>query len=224
MKKGYFIVIEGADGTGKTTLAEKLKEKFNHNGYDAICLSDSNGTQGALNIKNTIFDKENPIKNKFSQVLMFCAARNLTVEEVIKPALEDGKIVICDRWMYTTMIYANEWYRNSSHAEFNADLLKESCNGLYPDDMIVLIVSYNKAAERISQREESNFYDEEKKEFHQNINKQYFELGQIYGNLHDTSYIAPDKLAYNIYIDCISKIKRVKDLLGDNFYIKKREI
>ena len=224
MKKGYFIVIEGADGTGKTTLAEKLKDKFNHNGYDAICLSDSNGTQASLNIKNTIFDKENPIKNKFAQVLMFCAARYLTVEEVIKPALDEGKIVICDRWVYTTMIYADEWYRNIDHVEFNVDLLRESCGGLYPDAMAVLIVEYSIAQKRMNQREESNFYDEEKAEFHKNINKQYFKLGQSHGSLYDTSYITPDKLAYNIYSDCIEKIGRVEKLLGDNFYIKKRDV
>lgn len=102
--KGLFITFEGADGSGKTTQAQLLAAKLQEQGYEVVLTREPGGTAVAEGIRQLVLDPEQPLNNT-SQTLLYLAARSEHVEKLIAPALKAGKIVICDRFCDSTMVY-----------------------------------------------------------------------------------------------------------------------
>jgi dTMP kinase len=106
MKKGIFIVIEGNDGSGKTTQINLLKEKLIPKYGDNIVFTrEPGGIDICERIRDIIMDDGNTNMNPVTELLLFAASRAQLVADVIKPALEAGKVVICDRYIHSTMAY-----------------------------------------------------------------------------------------------------------------------
>lgn len=104
MKRGYFIVLEGADGSGKTTQARILARKLTSDGYTCIATEEPGGTDGGRIIRDIILNPSLPISPK-TELFLFLADRAEHVDKVIRPALKDGKIVVCSRYIYSTIVY-----------------------------------------------------------------------------------------------------------------------
>lgn len=104
MSKGYFITFEGPDGSGKTTQIVHTAEYLRSKGFEVICTREPGGTESAEKIRNFLLDVNTEICSR-TEALLYCAARAEHVEKVIKPALKAGKIVICDRFTDSTMVY-----------------------------------------------------------------------------------------------------------------------
>lgn len=104
MSKGYFITFEGPDGSGKTTQIRHTVDYLKDKGFDVICTREPGGTASAEKIRNFLLDVNTEICPR-TEALLYCAARAEHVEKVIKPALEAGKIVVCDRFTDSTMVY-----------------------------------------------------------------------------------------------------------------------
>jgi dTMP kinase len=102
---GRFITLEGGEGSGKTTQIELLRAHYNKHGKKCLITREPGGSPGAEAIRNLLLtgsaDKWNPI----AETLLFQAARIEHVEHVIKPALARGEIVICDRFLDSTLVY-----------------------------------------------------------------------------------------------------------------------
>lgn len=102
---GKFITIEGCEGVGKSTLLKGLKEYFVENGIDAVFTREPGGTPVAEKIREVILDADNAEMTDTAELLLYAAARAQHTEEKIIPALNDGKIVICDRYSDSTLAY-----------------------------------------------------------------------------------------------------------------------
>ncbi|WP_339024517.1 dTMP kinase [Spiroplasma endosymbiont of Agriotes lineatus] len=103
--KPFFISLEGTEGSGKTTVGQMLKEKLRQENYDVILTREPGGVKISEKIREIILDKENSEMDKWTEALLYIAARRQHTVEVILPALQDNKIVICDRFIDSTSAY-----------------------------------------------------------------------------------------------------------------------
>lgn len=103
--KGLFITVEGPDGSGKTTQIKALEAYLKQKGYDVVITREPGGTKISEKIRGIILDKENKEMDPITEALLYAASRAQHVIEVIKPAVDNGKIVICDRFMDSSIVY-----------------------------------------------------------------------------------------------------------------------
>ncbi len=105
MSKGLFISFEGGEGAGKTTQINYLIDAVKDAGYEVVSTREPGGTAEAESIRNLLVKRDGGDWNAMAEVLLLFAARSMHVEKVIKPALEKGQIVICDRFTDSTVAY-----------------------------------------------------------------------------------------------------------------------
>ncbi len=105
MKKGYFISLEGFEGSGKTTVARRLYHIFSENGFKTILTKEPGGTLSGDKIRKILLEKESEGLGYKAELLLFAASRSENVRVNIRPALESGHIVISDRFFDSTTAY-----------------------------------------------------------------------------------------------------------------------
>ena len=103
--KGSFITFEGIDGSGKSTQARKLAEHLQAQGHDVILTREPGGSEGAEEIRALVLQGEPDRRSAETEILLFTAARRDHLERTILPAIEAGKVVICDRFTDSTRMY-----------------------------------------------------------------------------------------------------------------------
>jgi len=105
ISKGFFITFEGIDGSGKSTQAKLLADNLVHKGHDVLLTREPGGSSGAEQIRALVLEGDPDRWSPETEILLFTAARRDHMENVILPALEKGKIVICDRFADSTRMY-----------------------------------------------------------------------------------------------------------------------
>ena len=103
--KGLFIVMEGPDGSGKTTQINLLKEYLEEAGYECLITREPGGTVIGEEIRQLILNPEHKEMSPVTEMLLYAASRAQLVHEVLGPALEEGKIVISDRFVDSSIVY-----------------------------------------------------------------------------------------------------------------------
>lgn len=102
--KGLFITLEGLDGAGKTTQLHKAAELLRQQGYEVVESREPGGTTLAEQVRNLVLDAALPLSNT-TQTLLYLAARSEHVDKLLRPSLQAGKIVLCDRFSDSTLAY-----------------------------------------------------------------------------------------------------------------------
>ncbi len=105
MREGIFITLEGSDGVGKTTQMEKIREFFEERGDTVLLTREPGGTAISEKLREILLDRSNTEMSDVTEMLIYAAARAQHVAEKIKPALKCGKIVICDRFVDSSVAY-----------------------------------------------------------------------------------------------------------------------
>lgn len=170
-----FITLEGPEGSGKSSQIPALAEFLREQGYQVYTTREPGGTTIGDQIRAVLHDLENTSMHPRTEILLFLAARAQHVEEVIRPLLEKGTIVICDRYADSTLAY--QGYGHGVDLDILKKLLDFSTGGLYPDLTILLDIDVEKGLNR---RKESggewNRLDAYTLAFHRRVREGYLTL------------------------------------------------
>lgn len=151
MTRGKFIALEGGEGAGKSTQARLLAEALAERGISAVVTREPGGTKGAEAIRTLLLDPAGEGWNPRAEALLFAAARSDHVERLIRPALEAGQWVICDRYLDSSRAY-----QGGAGGLADADILalhRIGSEDLLPDLTLLIEVSPERAVERTSRRD-----------------------------------------------------------------------
>ncbi len=217
-KKSLFIVFEGIEGSGKSYLSKRLYKKLKKKIKSIILTREPGGTKRAEKIRQIIlfdyFQKRNKEKfHKYTDTLLYMAARNEHIQNKIKPALNNGKIVICDRFIDSTLAY--QVYGKGVNKEFITNIHKIILNNIRPDLTFVLKVNINSALNRLKKRKVTNRYDKFPKKFYDRAQKAFIKIAnknkKKYFVMDNSSNdkIIEDKI-YKIVIKKLQKNDKVK--------------
>jgi len=177
--KSIFVTFEGIEGSGKSYQAKILYRKIKKNNIPVILTREPGGSPSAEKIRDLIlkdyFHPEIKEKfNKYTDTLLYLAARNEHIEQTIKPSLTKRQNIICDRFTDSTTAYqvygkgVNKNLINSIHKHILKDIL--------PDFTFVLTVKISKAMKRLNKRKKKNRYDKFTKTFYSNVQKAFISI------------------------------------------------
>ncbi len=168
-KNFFFIVFEGIEGSGKSYQGKKLYENIKNKGIDVVLTREPGGTKSAEEIRKIIlkdyFYKDSKIQfDKYTDTLLYLAARNEHIKNTIKPAYLKKKILICDRFIDSTFAY--QVYGKGVNRYFIDSIHKYILGRIKPDLTFVLKVGISKALQRLKKRRKKNRYDKFSKSFY----------------------------------------------------------
>jgi dTMP kinase len=169
-----FITLEGPEGSGKTSHIPPLVEHLRERGYLVFPTREPGGTSIGEQIREVIHDLKNVEMHPRTETLLYQAARAQIVEQVIKPRLADGKIVISDRYYDSTIAY--QGYGHQQDLEQVRALVKYATGGLVPDLTVLLDVDVEEGLRRKKKDNEWNRLDAYTVEFHQRVRVGYAEM------------------------------------------------
>lgn len=159
---GLFITFEGGEGAGKTTQINRLAQSLTNKGYKVITTREPGGTPEAEKIRNLLVQRDGGQWNPLSEALLLFAARLLHVERVIQPAIDDGHIVICDRFTDSTRAY--QGYGHGLDLSVIETLKETVLGGLEPNLTFVLDIDSKTGLNRSERRLASEALDIKQKE------------------------------------------------------------
>ncbi len=180
-KKPFFIVFEGVEGCGKSFQCKKLFNKLKHKKLPVILTREPGGTKTAELIRNLIlkdyfFHSKKEKFDKYTDTLLYLAARNEHIKTKILPALKSKKIVICDRFVDSTIAY--QVYGKKVNHKFINNIHKHILKGLKPNLTFVLKVSSKSSKKRLLKRKSKNRYDNFSQSFYENVQKSFVKIAK----------------------------------------------
>ena len=180
-KKPFFIVFEGIEGCGKSYQSKKLFKKLKKKNISTLLTREPGGTKTAELIRNLIlkdyFNKSRKEKfDKYTDTLLYLAARNEHVKTKILPALKKKKVVICDRFVDSTIAY--QVYGKKINFKFINDIHKVILGQIKPNLTFILKVSQKSAKERLKKRRSKNRYDNFSQLFYDKAQKSFLKISK----------------------------------------------
>jgi len=172
-----FITLEGPEGSGKTSQMPALAEYLRNAGYIVVSTREPGGTAVGDQIREVLMNLKNVEIVPRTETLLFLAARAQHVEGLIRPALENGKVVLCDRFSDSTLAY--QGYGHQTNLDTLRALLDFSTGGLKPDLTLLLDVPVHSGLERKRDNSaEWNRLDAYAEAFHQRVRQGYKDLAE----------------------------------------------
>ena len=173
MYKGKLITFEGIDGCGKTTQINLLKEYLLIKGYNAMILREPGGTAIGEEIRKILLYNKNYIY-PVTEALLYAASRAQLLAEIIIPALDEGKIIIMDRFVDSSLVY--QGYARGLGIEKVMDINRIATYGIKPDLTIFFDITPENALTRRKTRKQNDRFEEENMEFHEKVYEGYHKL------------------------------------------------
>jgi len=180
-KKSFFVTFEGIEGSGKSYQSKKLYKNLKNKNIKSILTREPGGTLGAEKIRDLIlkdyfFHKEEEKFDKYTDTLLYLAARNEHLKKKIKPAISKKKVVICDRFIDSTFAY--QVYGKGVNKNFVNSIHKYIVGKIRPDLTFILKVNISKAMKRLNNRTKKNRYDKFSKNFYIKAQNAFIKIGK----------------------------------------------
>jgi len=176
MKKGVFISIEGSDGAGKSTQINLLRKYLEELDREVIITREPGGTAISEKIRELLLDKNNSEMASMTETLLYAAARAQLVSEVIKPALEQGKIVICDRFIDSSIAYQGYGRKLGDCVKTINEFAVDGC---MPHVTFLMLINPETSTGRLKEDSKDRI-EMEASSFHQAVYNGYLEIEKQY--------------------------------------------
>lgn len=205
--KGIFVTFEGPDGSGKTTQVNLLKEYFNSLGYEVLITREPGGTNISEKIRKLILDPENKEMGAVCEALLYAASRAQHMHEVIIPALNLGKMVICDRFVDSSIVY--QGYARGLGDEMVGNINEYAIQGRTPDRTFLITIPPEVGIKRKNSDGALDRLEQEDIQFHKKVYEGYNRLKGKYDRI--------------MHIDGTQDINKIQDIIREdiNKIIKK---
>lgn len=183
-----FITFEGGEGSGKSTVMKDVATRLTKEGYKLVLTREPGGTPIAEEIRNVILDKDNTKMDPRTEALLYAASRRQHLVEKIWPALERGEIVLCDRYLDSSLAYQGGARGLGVDEVLSINMF--ATEGEYPDLTLLFDLEPEEGLKRIekNKRREVNRLDLEKLEFHKKVRDNFRALAKKYS----TRYVVID--------------------------------
>ncbi len=175
---GLFISFEGNDGAGKSTQVEKLALHMRKKGFNVCTLRDPGGTEISEKIRRIILDNANYKMNHMTEALLYASSRCQLVHEKIMPALRAGQVVICDRFVDSSLVY--QGIARGLGIETIKQINSFATGGLEPDITFFLHLDPAAGMKRKRVQGELDRMENEKNSFHNKVNQGFEEIMELY--------------------------------------------
>lgn len=175
-EKGVFITFEGGDGAGKSTHLYFVAEALRSRGEHVVCLREPGGTIIGEQLRGTVLDPGNYIMSPECELLIYEAARAQLVDQVIKPALDAGDIVLCDRFADSTVAYQS--FGRGIDRAFIDTANRFACQGVWPDRTILMLTGGDAEVglERATHDKHADRLEMAGIDFHERVNEGYLTM------------------------------------------------
>ena len=180
--KGLFITFEGNDGSGKSSVIETIKKELIDRGYDVIYSREPGGSRIAERIRDVILDVNNVGMDPKTESLLYAASRREHIVKTILPALNEGKIVLCDRYLDSSLAY--QGFARGIGMDKVYDMNLYATESLLPDLTLLICVSPEIGMNRIKQNQRGSLdrLEIEKMDFHKKVYNGYLEVQKKFPN------------------------------------------
>lgn len=173
-----FITIEGNDGSGKSTVIEGLKRVFNERGIDTIFTREPGGSMIAEKIRQIILDPTHTAMDDKTEALLYAASRRQHLTETVLPALEQDKLVICDRFIDSSLAYQGHARGIGIEEVYNMNMFATS--GMLPDLTLYILVSPEVGLSRKTHQKELDRLELEANSFHETVYQGYLKIAKMF--------------------------------------------
>ena len=175
MSKGIFITLEGGDGAGKSTQMNNIEKYFEEKGYSCVRTREPGGTSIGEKLREILLDKNNSEMNSVTEMLIYAAARAQLIREFVVPALEEGKVVICDRFVDSSIAY-QAYGRDLGDVVWQVN--EPAIDGVMPDITFWMDIDPEAGRKRIGLRENTELdrLESEKMDFHYKVYNGYRQI------------------------------------------------
>lgn len=171
MEKGIFITLEGPDGCGKSTIADLLEEELIKLGKEVVHTREPGGIDIAEQIRSVILDPKNTKMDARTEALLYAASRRQHLVEKVIPALNDGKVIICERFLDSSIAY--QGYGREIGAEEIIKINEFAIEGFMPAMTLFLDIDEEEGLKRIENRSFKDRLDQESIDFHHRVKQGY---------------------------------------------------
>lgn len=173
-----FITFEGGEGAGKSTAIKRIVERLSSNGYEIVLTREPGGTPIAEEIRNVILDRKNTNMDPRTEALLYAASRRQHLVEKVIPALKEGKLVLCDRFLDSSLAYQGGARDLGIDNVYNMNLF--ATEGMLPDLTILFDIEPELGLQRIAAnaQREVNRLDVEKMAFHKKVREGFHALAK----------------------------------------------
>ena len=205
MLRGIFITLEGPDGSGKSTIMNLIINYFNEKNIDFISTREPGGTDIGEKIRHIILDEKNHNMSLETEALLYAASRGQHVYEKILPALEEGKIVLCERFLLSSLAY--QGIGRGLGVE-NVKMINDfAIKGLRPDLTLFFHVDPILTLERKVQKQGGDRLEKEGSKFHKGVYKGYMKLLDTYPD--NIQIIDASKSVEEVFNQSITHIENI---------------
>ncbi len=175
--RGLFITFEGTEGSGKSTQIKILARRLIRLGFPVVITREPGGTRFGEQIRKVLLSVQNHALDPRAELFLYLASRTQHLEEVILPALQNGKIVLCDRFSDATLAY--QGFGRRLEMKIVRAAVDYAAKGISPHLTLLLDLDVRVGLARVRDRGRSNRLDRELREFHERVRAGYLHLARM---------------------------------------------